>query len=174
MLQHSDGESLLRQRRFDEAIACFQQRLDESPEDLTALLLLGIAHLLKGSREAFVALHRRAAALIDRLGRLEGRCAELWEHSRGLAGRLGVSALVLAGTACSQAGDRDTGAAGPVQQPTQEDPAKPAANGATPQQPAGQTAQEGEPQLPPVSAHRYSGGVYLDLRDEIEPSKPNE
>ncbi|HCF61416.1 MAG TPA: hypothetical protein DFS52_25890 [Myxococcales bacterium] len=131
------------ERCFTESIAAFELHLAAEPQDLRALLKLGICHLLNRSRGAFLDVHRRAEQVIARIGTLPADVVQLYELYRGLIVRVGAASLV-AGTlvlnqGCTESKLADAGAAAA---------------------PAGEGADAGRIEHRPQ--HRYSGGVRLE------------
>jgi len=147
-----DAEALMAERRFAEAIAAFERHLVAQPQDLKALLKLGICHLLSRSHGAFLEVHRRAEQVIARIGTLPADVVELNELYRNLLVRVGAASLV-AGTLVLNPGCTEGKSAGDAVHPG-----------------AGADASSASIHRP---QHRYSGGVRLERRpgDEV-PSPP--
>ena len=89
------AEQAMKARRFGEAIAGFEAHLAEWPDDVRALLRLGLCHLLDRSEETFVAIHGRARALIEKLREVPADLARLWAHYQQLLRKVSATALVV-------------------------------------------------------------------------------
>lgn len=130
----SEAEALMAERRFDEAIAAFEMHLAAEPQDLKALLKLGICHLLNRSRGAFLEVHRRAEKVIARMGTLPADVAGLYELYRGLLVRVGAASMI-AGTLVLNQGCAESQSLGEALFPAAKTDSRP--------------------------QHRYSGGVRI-------------
>lgn len=180
------AERAMKERRFAEAIDAFHLRLRDDPEDLRALLEMGICHLLNRSERVFVAIHRKAGEIIRRIGGVPAHVATLWERYEALLRRVSAAALVMGAVvvspACKGRGDGE-----PETLPLPPPPAATAVEDAAAAPPAEDVApppvEIAEPSLdalvspvdeageePAVSAHRYSGGVFRPPVVEPDPS----
>ena len=173
------AEALMRQRRFDEAIAVFEEHLRRHGDDLRALLELGICHLLNRGEEAFLRIGRRASRLLAALGEVPGDVRRLWSQYNDLARRVTATALVVGAVtlpSCSNPNSGHKYSGGVYKPPVKVVKAdQPAQAGEA--QPAAPTTQQAiaKPKPKPMpttfSAHRYSGGVRLPLRRQREAEK---
>lgn len=145
-----EAETLMSERRFPEAIAAFEAHLEQSPYDLRALLKVGICHLLNCSRGAFLESHRRAEEAIARIGSVPADVADLWALYRDLVVRVGAATLVAGTLVLGQGGCAHSEGSG---------------DGGTVAEDAGTTK-------PPRPAHRYSGGVFLERREQERNASP--
>ena len=98
----------MRAHRYREAIARFEVRLAEDPQDLCSLLRMGLCHLLDRSEAVFVAIYHRATAIIGELGEVPARARKLWFQYQQLVQSVTATALVVGGIAATTAGDDDT------------------------------------------------------------------
>ena len=150
------ADLLLREHRFGEAISGYEARLAAEPRDLAALLKLGICHLLNRSEEEFLRIFQVAGEWVSTTAELSGDLQTLWNKYQGLAGRVTAGALVLgtlAATGCTAAETPES-----THKPTTEATAVPTTTVApSPRQ---------NPQEPPYTGHKYSGGVYLPLEED--------
>ena len=160
------AEGLMRRRQFGEAIPLFEECLADAPDDLGALLRLGICHLLNRSEDLFLAIYRKAGALLARIERAPDDVRRLWAQYQALAKRVTATAVVLGTIAvagCASApGPGAEGAAKPPVTSSHK------YSGGVYQEPAKEENKEQPPASPPFSAHRYSGGVYVPPRPEPE------
>lgn len=176
MNSRRQAEKLMRGRRFARAIPLFEMHLRSRPEDVRALLELGICHLLNRSEREFLRIYGKARALLSRMTDLPSDVRRLWRQYRGLAVRVSAAALVMGAAAlpgCSPEGgsrDADQSSSGvlnadePDQNPTQAaDVADVPAD--TEQQVTG-PGEEPRPPRPVYSGHRYSAGVRPPLREK--------
>jgi len=158
------ADQAMKERRFSDAIAAFEEHLAESPDDVRALLRLGICHLLGCSEEAFLAIHPKAQALISRTREVPEDLARLWAHYNDLLRKVSATALVMGSMALpacqtppAQERVRPVAIdAASEAQPTPKDEAAPEPS------PAGVDAGVAAPTIDPDEirpAHRYSGGV---------------
>ena len=92
-----DAEGLMRAHRYREAIARFEVRLAEDPQDLCSLLRMGLCHLLDRSEAVFVAIYHRATAIIGELGEVPARARKLWFQYQQLVQSVTATALVVGG-----------------------------------------------------------------------------
>ena len=92
-------EELMRQRRFDEAVSASRAWLDQHPEDLEALLRMGICCLLSRAEDEFERIHARAAELVRARPQLSAPAARLWQLHQSLLARIAAPLLVLGSTA---------------------------------------------------------------------------
>ncbi len=160
------ADRAMQSRRFGEAIALYEQRLTVVPTDLAALLKLGICHLLNRSERRFLEIHAQAQSLRAALPSVPAEVNALWRKYEGLAVKVTAGAMVIGGLAmagCSQPVENAGTPASPTQKPT----APGVATSAAPVRPVS----------PPVSSHRYSGGVYIPAipNDAMQPptNKPS-
>lgn len=164
----------MKARRFGEAIAAFEAHLAEWPDDVRALLRLGLCHLLDRSEETFVAIHGRARALIEGLREVPADLARLWAHYQQLTRKVSATALVV-GVMALPACQSQARAPAKSLPPAAADASAVAATPAKPLPPgaadAGVTADRWRPHVkysggvrphPIRPSHRYSGGVYMD------------
>ena len=176
----SRAVALMQAHRYDEAIARFEAHLADHPTDLGALLRMGLCHLLNRSEPAFLAIHVRATALIRELGAVPRQTEELWSHYQHLFKLVTATALLVGGLAELAGCDHPVASAhkysggvyhepgapvgGASAQATQAyAPAEnPGSGGATAEPSPGPTSP---PRPQATSAHRYSGGVYLDAAE---------
>ena len=150
------ADLLLREHRFGEAISGYEARLAAEPRDLAALLKLGICHLLNRSEEEFLRIFQVARERVSATSELSGDLQGLWNKYQGLAGRVTAGALVLgslAATGCTAAETPES-----THKPTTEATAVPTTTVAPP--------PRQNPQEPPYTGHKYSGGVYLPLEED--------
>jgi hypothetical protein len=153
------AEQAMKARRFDEAIAAFEAHLAESPDDVRALLRLGLCHLLDRSEETFVAIHGRARALIEGLREMPADLARLWAHYQQLLRKVSATALVV-GTMALPACQSQTRAPAKSLPPASPDASAVATTPAKPAPPAAADAGIGATWHQTVQpGHRYSGGV---------------
>ncbi|MBT3218042.1 MAG: hypothetical protein HN348_03045 [Proteobacteria bacterium] len=155
----------MRQHKYSEAIELFEAHLSTWPDDLVALMQLGICHLLNRSEQVFVAIHTQVSRKLDILDDLPAEVASLWGTYNRLMRNVGASALVIGATA---------GCAEPKKDVVPEE----ASNKTEEVLPK---AEEGQAPDEAMSMHRYSGGVYQgddllqgdDLQiplDEVDPN----
>ncbi len=171
----AQAEALMKKRRFPEAIALFDEHLQGRPDDLIALLEMGICHLLNTSEDAFLAIHRRAADLIAALRNLPGDVSLLWSQYNALVKKVAATALVLGSVAaggCENGASSSHKYSGGVYKNTQltQEVAQNEAQPTT--RPQGKSVKAGKDTQgarPNVSAHRYSGGVAMPKRPESRP-----
>jgi len=150
------ADLLLREHRFSEAISGYEMRLATEPRDLAALLKLGICHLLNRSEEEFLRIFQVAGERVSATAELPGDLQSLWNKYQGLAARITAGALVLgslAATGCTAAETPES-----THKPTTEATAVPTTTVAPP--------PRQNPQEPPYTGHKYSGGVYLPLEED--------
>ncbi|MBC8871349.1 MAG: biopolymer transporter ExbD [Planctomycetes bacterium] len=95
------AEELLARRNFRDAVQQFQVHLKDNPNDLKALLKLGICHLLVGAEKVFRKIHDRAARLIEGLTHVPPDVVRLWKQYRSLFAKVTAAALVIGATAVS-------------------------------------------------------------------------
>jgi hypothetical protein len=149
----ASAEELMRARLFGEAIGAFDAHLRDYPDDLRALLKVGICHLLNRSERMFVAIHQRAQALLARLREVPRDIARLWRTYNSLLAKVTATALLvgvgtLAGCGDGCSAHRYSG--GVYKPPVEEQQQKPE---------AAPESEKPKPQVP-FSGHKYSGGVY--------------
>jgi hypothetical protein len=108
----------MKARRFGEAIAVFEAHLAEWPDDVRALLRLGLCHLLDSSEETFVAIHGRARALIEKLREVPTDLARLWAHYQQLLRKVSATALVVGAMALPACQPPPTRAPWPPRRPS--------------------------------------------------------
>jgi len=153
------AEQAMKARRFGEAIAGFEAHLAEWPDDVRALLRLGLCHLLDRSEETFVAIHGRARALIEKLREVPADLARLWAHYQQLTRKVSATALVV-GVMALPACQSQARAPAKSLPPAAADASAVAATPAKPLPPgaadAGVAATWHQTIRP---SHRYSGGV---------------
>lgn len=156
-----------REGRYREAAGLFQAHLEGRPADegLQERIEFGFALLLAGDGAGARAVYDALVAVVARVGSLPGRAAELWERFAALVAGArrqvvltGVAAAVVLSSGCG-------GSAAPAAAPPSGD--RPAAEA-----PAVGSAPEVPSSIPAptrvFSAHRYSGGVALNLKlDEL-------
>lgn len=92
------AEALLVQRNLRDAVRFFRIHLAHNPNDLRALLKLGICHLLNGSEQAFRNIHDRAARAMGRLAHVPADLARLWARYQSLFVKVTAAALVIGST----------------------------------------------------------------------------
>jgi len=161
------AEERMRQRRFSAAISLFEQHLETSPGDLTALLRLGICHLLNRSEDVFRAIYDRAEKLIQQMKSVPEDVGHLWEQYRALFLKVSATPLILGVMALSSCSDQQSAHkySGGVYK--KAEPAK--TEEVTDKQQTPQVEQPKEKAKPPVtSSHRYSGGVYRPPKPKSE------
>jgi hypothetical protein len=140
------AESLMKAHRYDEAIAGFELRLADDPNDLAALLRMGLCHLLNRSEAAFLEIHQRAEGIIRQLGEIPERVGRLWSQYQQLVHSVTATALVVGGMAATTACSDDATSSHRYSGGVYLDAG-----------PADANEQDAM-----TSSHRYSGGVYLD------------
>jgi hypothetical protein len=140
----SDAEALMRAHRYDEAIAGFQVRLADDPNDLTALLRMGLCHLLNRSEAVFLKIYHQVEAIIQQLGEVPERVGKLWFQYQKLVHSVTAAAAVAGGMAATTACHDDTTSSHKY------------SGGVY----LGSAGVDGQDTI--TSSHRYSGGVYLD------------
>lgn len=181
-----EARQAMQERRYPAAIASYDEHLEQHPEDLRSLMEVGICHLLNGSEQAFLYIHRSMAAAIARKGPLHGKDGELWEYYLSLVAKVTATALVI-GTASgceakeSQPAFSGHRYSGGVQlAPKLADLAAAATNGpagaatnapapgsvVSTNKPSGQPASTNKPR-PVFSGHKYSGGAYLRVDPDL-------
>ena len=168
-MTETDAERLMRAHRYAEAIRGFESRLADDPSDLGAMLRMGLCHLLNRSEPAFLAVHARATALIRELGAVPRQAEGLWSHYQRLFQLVTATALVVGGMASAVGCDESTSShkySGGVYV------APDAATGGAPADASdgdaatdAASAPDGDAATDATSAHRYSGGVYLDAAE---------
>lgn len=120
------AEDLMRRRHLPEAVETFQIHLARQPDDLKALLELGICHLLNGSEEAFLAIHDKADGVIRAAGELPEAIVKLWRQYRSLVLKVTAAALVLGSVAAEAYGSGSAHRySGGVYRPPRPVPVKP-------------------------------------------------
>jgi hypothetical protein len=170
-MTESDAERLMRAHRYAEAIAVFESRLADEPSDLGAMLRMGLCHLLNRSEPAFLAIHDRATAIIHELGAAPRQTEQLWVHYQRLFKLVTATALVVGGMASIVACDVDSAPknSGGVYVETDaaaDDAARDTATDVVSAPDGDATVDAGADAAgDAASAHRYSGGVYLDAAE---------
>jgi hypothetical protein len=182
-MTESDAERLMRAHRYAEAIAVFESRLADDPSDLGAMLRMGLCHLLNRSEPAFLAIHDRATAVIHELGAAPRQTEQLWVHYQRLFKLVTATALVVGGMANLIACEDLVSSGHKYSGGVYHDPGAPvggAANATDASAPDGDAAMDvvsapdgaapdgdagADAAADATSAHRYSGGVYLDAAD---------
>lgn len=99
------ADDLMRQHRFGDAIIALSDEVQRHPQDPQPLLKLGICHLLNRSETEFLAIHRRAAPLVEQLRPAPPEVSRLWTLSRSLMAKMTGAALVMstaAGLGCDR------------------------------------------------------------------------
>ena len=91
------AERHLKERRVEEAVAAFRLYLRGNPNDVRALLQLGICHLLRRSEQEFLAIHRRVQALLARMRTIPEGIGRLWQLYGTLAVKV-MAAVAIFGT----------------------------------------------------------------------------
>jgi len=166
--QLAAAEALMKARHFAEAIDLFEGHVRTYPDDLRALLKLGICHLLNRGERAFLAIYEHARILVERSRDLPQDVARLWKSYKGLVSKVTATALILGAGTVVGCGDSSSalkdggGAQNPPTEVQQQNPQ------ATP----GAGKEEPKPQVAPdngtgklqdqFSGHKYSGGVYME------------
>jgi len=89
------AEDLMRQHRLSAAIDTFQAHLQHEPDDLRALLEMGVCHLLNGAEDVFLSIYQRAAQAIGAVGDLPASLARLWKRYGRLAAKVAAAAVVI-------------------------------------------------------------------------------
>lgn len=154
------GDFLMKNRRFAEAITVYEAQLSAVPKDLSALLKLGICHLLNRSEKEFLRIFQAAQVQVAQTAELSRDVQMLWDRYKGLAARTVAGVLVVGSLAVTGCTASDSPPAVEAQSPSA---VKKSADSAVKQQPPGN--QEN----PLFTGHRYSGGVYLPLDKENPP-----
>jgi len=166
------AERLMRAHRYAEAIRVFESRLADDPSDLGAMLRMGLCHLLDRSEPAFLAIHARATALIRELGAVPRQTEELWSHYQRLFKLVTATALVVGGMVSAVGCDKESTSSHKYSGGVYVEPD--AATGGAPTDASGPdgdaatdaaSAPDGDASTDATSAHRYSGGVYLDAAE---------
>ncbi len=96
MNTYEHARASMKARHFDEAIRAFEAHLLEQPEDVQALLELGICHLLGRSKTTFVVIHGVARRLLERRDQLSEELDRTWRTYRELFVAATASSLLLA------------------------------------------------------------------------------
>ena len=164
--QLAAAEALMKARHFAEAIDLFEGHVRTYPDDLHALLKLGICHLLNRGERAFLAIYDQARILVERSRVLPRDVARLWKSYKGLVYKVTATALILGAGTLAGCGDSSSAhkySGGVYKPPTevqQQDPQ--ATPEAAKEKPKPQVAPDNGTGKPPdqFSGHRYSGGVY--------------
>jgi len=165
-----DAERLMRAHRYADAIRGFESRLADDPSDLGAMLRMGLCHLLDRSEPAFLAIHARATALIRELGAVPRPAEGLWSHYQRLFQLVTATALVVGGMASAVGCDNESTSSHKYSGGVYVEPD--AATGGAPADASdgdaatdAAAAPDGDAATDATSAHRYSGGVYLDASE---------
>jgi len=163
----------MRGRRFAEAVDLLESHLSDVPDDLEAMLQLGICHLLGRSERAFLRIHDKVSAIVEAAGELAERVARLWAHYRSLVRKVTAAGLVMGAATLSScnthSAHRYSGGVfqEPAPKPTTERPAEEdsAKADAAKKDALDDGTDAVKPRPPrPISSHRYSGGVYRPPR----------
>lgn len=164
------ARACLEAHQYGEAIDHFEAYLEKHPDDLKALLQLGICHLLNRSERLFLRTYEQARQLKERMAAVPADVLRTFAHYESLVRKVTATALVLGTVAASAAGcasshkysggvdwDADIGDLPTDTQSSVQDA------GATDSQPGGTEATPSDTEGDTAtSAHRYSGGVALD------------
>ncbi len=152
-----DASRAMKAGRIDEAIRKFETCVARRPDDLKALLHLGICHLLNRSEKLFLQIYEEAKALNARLRVIPEEVSRVFAQYEGLVKRVTATALVLGtvsavATGCTTSHKYSGGvdAGRPVDTETDSVAGDAGADTAD-------TA---------ASAHRYSGGVAFGTDNE--------
>jgi hypothetical protein len=151
----NDADQFMQSRRFAEAISLYETQLAIMPNDVATLLKLGICHLLNRSQQRFLDIYAQAQSLLAGLPVVPDEVSALWRKYEGLVVKVTAGVLVVGGLSLTGCGASSNQAV-PGKPPESQAPA--AGTGAAPSV------------EPPISSHRYSGGVYIR---PIEIDKPN-
>ncbi len=182
-----EARQAMQQRQYATAIVLYDKHLEKQPSDLRSLMEIGICHLLDGSQAVFLHIRNTMTAVIAKNGPLEGENRELWDYYLSLVRKVTGTALVLGSLAVSGCKENDPTFSGhkysggvqmPLRPPVQQQENTQAES----QTNATASAAQADKSItePPgtnsyMSAHRYSGGVYLEkTRVPQEGSKTNE
>lgn len=165
-----------REGRYRQAASLFAAHLEgrAADEALQERIELGFALLLAGDGAGARAVHDALVAVVARLGSVPRRVAELWERfaslvagARRQVALTGMAAAVVLSSGCggaaAPAADASSGSRPVAESPAVPDGPPAPQVGSAPQVPSSIPAPTRG-----FSAHRYSGGVALDLKlDEL-------
>lgn len=149
--------SSMKAHDYPTAISLFEAQRAQSPDDLNALLHLGICHLLNHSVSMFLTLYEDAKKLKNRLQHIPDHVVKVFSQYAGLVRKVTATALVVstvAGAACGLTAHKYSGG---VYQPKEKElPAE--------VQPADSDTVSGDSQASSIDADA------LETRDEVDPN----
>jgi hypothetical protein len=176
-----EAREAMRQRLYARAITLYDEYLEGQPGDLRSLMEVGICHLLNGSEEAFLYIHQSVRSAIARNGPLPDKSRELWDYYVSLVGKVTAAALVIGSVAVAgcQGDDKPSFSGHKYSGGVQLSPRPPAGPKAAESQPVATSNAAAASAAPPgvvtpahaswsLSAHRYSGGVYMPKK-QVQP-----
>ena len=89
------AERQMQERRLEDAIRSFRLYLRGNPNDLRALLQVGICHLLNRSEGEFLKVHQKVRTVAARIRRLPDAIARMWDVYGSLAAKVVAATVVI-------------------------------------------------------------------------------